>query len=846
MTVRRLSLYFCFLLSGAAALTYEVVWQRMFTLVLGVTSLSITAVLTAFMVGLALGPRLFGRWADRVDRPNRLYAGVELGIAATAIAMTFLLDPLMDLYVQTAGWVGNESESLHWIRFGISLLAMIVPSTLIGATAPLMGRMVFDWSANVGSAFGRFYAINTLGAMIGAGAAGFWLIRSIGMQSAVYVAAGCNMLAAVLSIIVGSKAAVRQQPVAEQPSTEARLEPIDRGAAGERLILILAAVTGLTGLGYEVAWARLIAVYTLNSIYVFTMMLTVFLGGIALGSAASTWLMRRPKHPPLAYVGIIQFLLALTCPLVLGVTRYGAEWGFDLQWRDPRGVFLVEYKFVAMIVLAPSILLGMTLPLLAASLRQADQHPGRSVGAIYSANTIGTIVGAAVTGLALIPFLGIRATMMVFGLTNFVVGCVALLRCRAAVDQVRSKGIALAAIAMVALSLLTPYETRFIRPVTAQDDAVLYYEEGRNAIVHVTLRKRPEGDQQILYVDSLSVAGTSEALVTDQKMLAHLPLLLHPAPQRALTVGFGTGGTSYSMLLHKVQTHCVEIEPKVAAASTLFYQQNAGIVGLQEGRSGRTDYHIILDDARSWLNLADQPYDVIVDDLTSMQYRGNGNLYTRECFELIRDRLTPDGVGCAWVPITGVDLEPLQMVIRTFADVFDHTSVWYMNNVVNDFVILVGTPQPLSIDLELWESRLADPMVTNDLAIVGLNDPYHLAASLLLTGEEVACFAGDGPLHTDDQPLLDYLTHAGTYHDTLAQNLRRMVNCAPEQRLDEIVHRADDAEWSRWQEAVRDAVIGHIFAREGDQAAAQAAYQRAADRVPEDTGFARLAAGKIR
>lgn len=846
MTVRRLSLYLCFLLSGAAALTYEVVWQRMFTLVLGVTSLSIAAVLTAFMVGLALGPRLFGRLADRVERPNRLYAAVEIGIAATGIALTFSLDPLMKLYIQLAGWVGNESDALHWIRFGISLLALIVPSTLIGATAPLMGRMVFNWSANLGSAFGRFYAVNTLGAMIGAGAAGFWLIRSIGMQSAVFVAAGCNLLAAILSMVVGSELPHPQQLTDPPPFKREQGESVPNRGASERLILILAAVTGLTGLGYEVAWSRLIAVYTLNSIYVFTMMLTVFLGGIALGSAASTWIMRRPKYPPLAYVGIIQFLLALTCPLVLGLTRYGAEWGYDLQWRDPRGVFLVEYKFVAMIVLAPSLLLGMTLPLLAASLREAGQHPGRSVGAIYSANTIGTIIGAAATGLALIPLLGIRATMMVFGLTNFIVGCVALLRCGVLTDQARSKGIALAAIAMVALSLLTPYETRFIRPMTAQDDAVLYYEEGRNAIVHVTLRKLPEGDQEILYVDSLSVAGTSKALITDQKMLAHLPLLLHPAPKRALTVGFGTGGTSYSMLLHEVQTHCVEIEPKVAAASTLFYNQNAGVVGLQEGRSGRTDYHLILDDARSWLNLADQPYDVIVDDLTSLQYRGNGNLYTRECFELIRDRLSPDGVGCAWVPITGVDRQPLQMVIRTFADVFEHTSVWYMNNVVNDFVILVGTPQPLSIDMKAWQWRFAEPMIGDDLAVVGLNEPYHLAASLLLTGDEVACFTGEGPLHTDDQPLLDYLTHAGTYHDTLADNLRAMLACSPEQRLDEIVQNTDDAEWSRWQEAARDAVIGHAYAREGDTAAAQAAYQRAAERVPEYAGFTRLAWGDDR
>jgi hypothetical protein len=297
-----------------------------------------------------------------------------------------------------------------------------------------------------------------------------------------------------------------------------------------------------------------------------------------------------------------------------------------------------------------------------------------------------------------------------------------------------------------------------------------------------------------------------------------------------------------------VVTHCVEIERAVPAASRYFRRQNHGVATLQAGLDrGRRDFRIILDDALSWLQLAPEPYDVIVDDLTSIQYRGNGNLYTRECFALIRKQLTPQGVGCAWVPITGIDAEPLQMVMRTFQAVFPHTSVWYMSNTVNDFIILVGTPERVMIDLADWRARMAEPYIAADLAEVGLNDPLRLAACLLLDEDETKCFSGSGKIHTDDQPLLDYLTHAGVYQDRLAGNLRALLACQRAAGGDVPVAvggvtPADvAAAWDVRRRATQYVLEGHAYRREGDDESAQHAYARASALVPEDATYARLA-----
>jgi len=900
MNPRSLLLYVCFFVSGASALFYECVWQRLLTLVFGLSTLSVAAVVSAFLAGLAVGAWSFAGWADRANRPVLLYAGIELGIAVTGLASGFCVPLVMAAFHWIYGAVEPGWLVSNLIRFVLAFVAFGIPSVLIGATVPVMARLTADRAGTVAVGFGRFYAVNTAGSVAGAALAGFVLIRALGVDNTLHCAVLLNVVVALIAVIVGrSSPASRAAPPKIEPRADTPHKPLE-GPKHGRFALAAAVVTGAVGLGYEVAWTRLVAVYTYNSVYVFTMVVTVYLAALACGAAMAAYVLRcnTPSRPVsgrfpvdrfdtafasdqsganrmLRWLAGSQIGLALIAPLTVWLAPAAA----GLNLTDPgvtsTQVFWLEYAVAAAVVFVPALLSGLALPLLVGVLTSgptragsveplktslvespgsvapssgATSAAGRVVGRMYAWNSVGTILGAGVTGALLVPLFGLRGTLLGLAAVNFLVAAAAAGLDRNPPPRWRTATLVAAGV-FVMLVAVTPANTRFYRSSGLENETVLYYAEGPSATVHVAEILDEEGTHRTLFVDSKSVAGTYDEIVTDQKMLAHLPLLLHPSPERVLTVGFGSGGTSYSMLQHGVRVDCAEIEPKVPQAYRLFDSENHGLVGPNHER---VDFHLVLDDARAWLQVAPVRYDAIVTDVTSLQYRGNGNLYTTDYFRLMRDRLTPDGLGCAWVPASGITPEQLKILIRSFREVYPHTSVWYILNLPTDFVILVGTPGPLAIRLDQVEARMSQPRVQRDLQHIGMADPYKLAACLLLAEDDVAAYLGDGPLHTDDRPVLDYLSHADTFRKTLSVNLRKMMR-----------HRSDAARyitawpdgmpaeqagpfWKRWYEAAGHLLEGHVAVYGDDPDRTERvreAYEAAAALVPEDAFTRTLADG---
>ncbi len=837
-------LYLCFFLSGAAALVYEVVWQRMLTLVFGLSTLSVAAVIAAFLGGVALGARFSGPVADRTSRPLRLYAFVEFGIALAGFASLFFIPSLMRVFatlytVAEPGWLLSNV-----IRFALACVAIGLPSLLIGATMPLMTRVASRQVGSTAVGFGGCYAVNIAGSVVGTIAAGFFLLRLIGVEGALYCAVGVNLVACLLAFTL------REHPVETGPSpTEPAASPpaptrsrdhtgVHHPAISTSFACVAALVTGAAALAYEIAWVRLLAIFTLNSVYIFPMVLSVYLTALALGSAAVAFLARRVRFNALAALALTQLLQALLVPVLLTFAPQASRLGITGSGRSSAEILRAEYALVAAVVFVPTLLIGFTLPLLVSLAARCVEESGRLIGRVYAWNTLGSIAGAGLTGVVLIPFLGLRGSLLLLAGINLAIVAAATYAGGHRATWLRSLTPAAASAFALALAFL-PGTTRFYLPPGPEGEMVRYYAEGPSATVHVVEYSGDGGRHRTLFVDSKSVAGTYDDIVTDQKMLAHLPLLLHPDPQRALTVGFGTGGTSYSMLQHGLKVDCVEIEPRVVDAYHLFESENHGIVGPDHDT---VHFRLILDDARAWLTVAPERYDVIVTDLTSIQYRGNGNLYTAEAFRLMQAQLNPGGIGAAWVPITGITPEALKLVIRTFQSVFEHTSVWYMINLPTDFVIVVGTEQPLEIPLAEIARRMSVSRVQRDLAPIGMDNAYKLAACLLLAESDVAQYVGGGPLHRDYRPVLDYLTHATPHRNTLPENLTELI-----------VHRRDPVayivnwpgepggtvreRWSRWFAASRALIRGHIALRstyEGHFDDARAAYEVSLEQVPTD------------
>jgi spermidine synthase len=834
--MRRVGLYTLFFLSGASALVYELVWQRLLTLVFGVSTLSVSTVLAAFMGGLALGGLLFGRLADRSARPLRLYGWLEAGVGLCALLVPAGFAALTAVYTGLhAAWsLGPWGGAA--LRLVLSLLVLTPPATLLGGTLPVMARLAARRTGEEAGAFSLLYAVNTLGAVAGAALTGFVFLHYLGMRQTTWLAVGVNGVVALSALLAGRGAchafAAGQGHRGNTTATNGRESMPPSGSAPHgRLTLVLAALTGATCTGLEVVWSRILGILTSNSAYGFALLLTVLLLGLGVGGLLQAALARHAGDP-WRRLAVCQWLLAGATLAAAPFFHTTPDWLVRLcDGRSAGAVFLGELALTAAALFVPAVCMGLALPLLVTAAAGGRPHFGARLGRLYAVNTLGCAAGAVAAGFVLVPRLGIHATLGLCVAAPVAVGLAAWRRAERPARPWRWAFAAAAAKAAAVAWFILP-SGGYYKSTVSEPRKLLYYAEGDNATVAVV---EEANAARCVLVDGQPVAGTAGTSVVDQKMLAHLPLLLHPAPRRALTVGFGSGGTSHSMTLHGVDVDCVEIEAKVPAAADCFTSENDGV-------RAHPHFRLVLDDARAWLRVAPAPYDVIVTDCTNIQYRSNGDLYTVDYFRLMRDRLRPGGVAAAWVPANGIRDADLRTLLRSFREAFPHTSVWFMDARPTDFLIVVGTPGRLDLDLDAWRRRMARPGVAEDLAAVGQADPERLAYTLLAAGDKLDAYIGAGPLNTDDRPVLCYSTYGAGFEATAADNLVHLLHA----RVDAarfVRSPADATDLLRHYAASNELVLGHVCWQRGQRLEALLHYVNGAKLLPGDAGVWALVRG---
>jgi hypothetical protein len=280
------------------------------------------------------------------------------------------------------------------------------------------------------------------------------------------------------------------------------------------------------------------------------------------------------------------------------------------------------------------------------------------------------------------------------------------------------------------------------------------------------------------------------------------------------------------MALHHVDVDCVEIEAAVPGAAEHFRSENRGVLD-------NSRFRLILDDARSWLRVAPVHYDVIVTDCTNIQYRSNGDLYTVEYFRSMQERLNPKGVAAAWVPANGIREDDLKTLLRSFRTVYPHTSIWYMNTLPTDFLIVVGSPSALSIDGARLAERMNAPGVREDLQAVGFSDPCRLLYTFLAGEERVATYLEPGPINTDDRPILSYSTYGATFQSTIATNLLNLLDCR-EDVARYVTQPTSNETMLRNYAASNEILMGHVAYHTGAETAALGHYLRGCQLLPAD------------
>jgi spermidine synthase len=846
-------------LSGFSALVYQVLWTRELGLFFGHTVYAVSAVLTAFMGGLALGSQVSGRLIPKVRSPLQAYGWLELGIAAAG-ALFWLLPPLLDPIYRLL----YESLSTHFYAFNLARCALaigilLIPATLMGATLPAVSA----WQSEGGraaAAVGGLYAANTFGATAGSLAAGFLLIERLGVVETQAVAAAVNAAVGVVALIVGHRSPV----LPTNPPTAGHVESngVDRGgsrsrgsrakilpatnvnAGADRFLLGVMALSGFTALAYEVVWTRGLVFHVGTTTHAFTSMLAVYLLGLAGGSFVSARLIDRVRHVPRALANL-QLAIGACCALSLVVLDRTAPHINELIPPDASWASLLTSSVLkaAITMLVPTFLFGAMFPV-ALRLTPSWRPVAARVGRLYAANTWGSLAGAMAAGFILIPLLGIRQTLFFCATINVALALLSDRALHAVVAQPARESIrpalwwtvATAGVVLVAGFGALRLGTSLHR--TQGSEQLVYYAEGNTATVSVI---REVGGTKTLYIDKVPVAATDPIMLTDQKTLAHLPMLLHSDPRRVLTVGFGSGGASWSFARYDrlESIDCVEIDPAVFGAAPHLEESNHAV-----WRDPR--FRLIIEDARSYLAYTKQQYDIISTDCTDLRYKTNANLYTTDYFGLCRRRLRPNGMVVVWMPLGGLDEDVFKMALRTFRTVFPHATLWYLTNYPTHYALLVGSVEPLRIDVARAIERLTEPDVRRDLAEIGLSAPAKIFASLVLNEQAYAAFVGDGPINSDRHPYLEFLAPRRAYRFALSQNLSALA--ARRSDIEPwLIHRSGDPDdllpsLRRAARAAPALLSGHATYQRGtfEYASALNEYRRAAALDPSDPSIPAL------
>ncbi|ALM86845.1 spermidine synthase [Bordetella sp. N] len=756
-------------LSGSAALMFQVLWIKQLTLIVGVEVHAIAVAVSAFFLGLAAGSAWLGRQADRVARPLRFYAAIEAGIAILAVLVTLALGHGAALFAD----VEQHAALLAWL----SIVAVVgIAPFLMGGTLPVLLRAL--GAGRVGRTGATLYAANTGGAIIGALLPAFLLIPVLGVQGTAWAAACLNLMAALGAWLLdrrgaaaASNAAVaaatgienrradpershrkRSGKDARTPATvaHARSGAVDPAA---RLAILLYAGAGAIAMGYEILWSQMVVPFMSTRAFAFSIVLAVYLAGLAIGSALyARW---EPRDPwrlfglLIAGAGVVALLEAA----LLGRWLIGLQTSAEMTmvaWTGS-GLAGMSARFLVAataVVLLPTLLLGAAFPAVL-RIAVAPEQRGQGAGLVLGANTLGGIAGTGLTAFVLLPGLGAVRSLALLAVLACAIGIVAVWKAPRTGPSARVLALGLTLVALVLGASLPADHLARLLP-GAQGANLVFYEENRGGTVAVVERGEGERRFRRLYIQGVSNSGDAMPSLRYMRLQALLPLIVHAGePRSALVIGYGTGITAGALSRYPALERRVvaELLPAVLHAGPRF----AGTydAATDPGLDRR------LRDGRRELLASDEHYDLITLEPPPPSAAGVVNLYSRDFYQLAAARLNAKGVVAQWLPLPTQNIEDTQALVASFIAVFPHATLWTTE--LHE-TLLVGSMQAMPLDADRIEARFQIPTVRAALAEVGIMSPGALLATWVTDRAGLARFAGATPPVTDDRPAIEYAT----------------------------------------------------------------------------------------
>jgi spermidine synthase len=769
----------CFFLSGASGLILELLWTRMLTLVFGSTALAVSTVLATYMGGLGLGSYLAGKVADRIKNAVGAYALAEAAIGLYALAVPWLIHFYPGLNHWLWATFGDHYTLLSLLRFLASAALLIVPTTLMGATLPLLSRYFVSRPFEFGRVslrLGTLYAVNIFGGVSGSFLAGFISLPLIGVRNTNFLAASFDMSLAA-AIVIAQRMRNRWPAAPKGPSVDelaAQANPTENNLpvispAARRAVLFAFAVSGATAMTLQVLWTRALAVIIGSSIFSFTIILLAFLIGLGTGSAAFGRLAQRFRDPVrslamlhLGIVGAIGLSYLITDRLPYVFTYLLASTSITAD-----AVLVCQFTLACIAVLPSTFLMGAIFPITVRVVTASLGRVGRDVGSAYALNTVGAIVGSFLSGFVVLPQLGLQKGIYVSAVLDL--GLAALLfavstslpRSRRLLGMATAVGMALLALALPRWNL-TDFSIGFFRVSMARD----YIE----MVEHRHQKKKWQRPKLVYYKDGIAttvsvdqwgkvfsmknngkVDASNDADMPTQISVGLLPLLLYQndhAPKVAL-VGFGSGVTAGAVTQYPIASlEVVELEPAIYEASHFF--DNVNQRPLENPK-----VHALAGDGRNFLSQRSDLFDIIISQPSNPWITGVSNLFTREYFQDIKARLRDDGIFCQWAQLYEMAPWNIKAIYRTLAEEFPYVMVFAAEDLSSD-TILIASRHPIDLDVRRIARAFENPVTAAEAKRAGFASPHDVPAFLLLGPEELRSFTAGARINTDDNALIEF------------------------------------------------------------------------------------------
>ena len=729
-----------------------------------------------------MGSFFGGKIIDRAFNPLAAYAILEAGIGIYCLLVPSLIDLAFPLFQWIYLHLGDSYTQASLVRFLVCCALLIIPATFMGATLPVLSKFVSRDENYIGKDVGTLYSINTFGAVFGAWASAFILMRLLGVLTTIGVAAAVNIgIAAIIYFVF-------RPPLKERFEYS---EPASQEAAGplkirELLILLSFAVSGLAALVYQVAWTRILSLLLGSSVYAFSLILTVFILGLALGTVTASRLLFKLNDLIKTY-GLIQIIIGFSSLSALpyfGRIPFANRWVYENWGQQFDFIQGTNFLIIFGLLFLPTFFMGTQFPVVIKIMATKLETVGQNVGRAYACNTVGTIIGSFLAGFVLIPLLGLQTTIMGVVFLNLLLGaCLLLFGSQLGFNWkmyflpavfiifvLAAKSIEPWDKSVISSGSFMPYRIEDLKEAELKKNKILFFKEG----MHTTVTTELSVSGNIF----LRVNGKTDAsLALDmrtQLLSGYLPMLFHRNPKSALVIGQGSGITLGAVEQFPVEEiSLVEISPAVIEGSRFFDPFNHNALSDQR-------LTVRLEDGRNHIALSNKTYDVIVSEPSNPWISGVGALFTVDFFELLQKRLNPGGIACIWVH-TNMSPESFKSIIRSFTEKFSYVTMW--ESIAGDDYLLIGSEAEYNLSFERAQKYLENEITGKDFARIGIRNVPDMMSLMIMSRERLVEFSKNAPLHTDDNSLLEFNAPEYVYkdeRDLLVRQLTPFIRLEPD------------------------------------------------------------------